>query len=250
MRRRPERRDPVSTAGSLAVHGVALFVAWWSATATPPEAQYVTYKIDLVSPPPAVQAKEQTEAQKKLVVERPEPQPEPEKKAPPPVTQPEKKKPTSANEKPAPPSKPTAKAAKTEKKATTTEAPKEKKSSESGEGIRVKMEGLRRDYPAYYNNIIVQMARCFRWDQGGNWSTVIDFVIRKSGKVTNIKVAQPSGNPVFDIQAMGAAECAGQGRLDSLPKDLPYDRLPVRFRITPSGGGGGPPSAEEEPENR
>jgi outer membrane biosynthesis protein TonB len=246
MRRRPPRRDPISVAGSVGVHGLAIFVAWWSATSTPRPAQFVTYKIDLVSPPPAIHADVVTQAQKKLVVERPQPQPKPEEKKAAPVTAPETKKP--AAKKPAPESKPTEKTGKTNEKATTTEKVSAK-SKQSGEDIRVKMEGLRRDYPAYYNNIIVQMARCFRWQQGGSWSTVIDFVIHRDGSVTNIKVADPSGNPVFDIQAMGAAECAGKGRLDSLPKDLPYDLLPVRFRFTPSGGGGGPPDTNQEAEH-
>ncbi len=253
MSRRPPRRDPMSMAGSFAVHGLAFFAAWWSATSNPPPTNFVTYKIDIVSPPPAVHAAKETVTKKKLVVERPNPQPEPKKKAPAPVTQPKKKAPAkSTAKKSTPEATPTAKAAKKNEKATTTEkvAPK-KKSAESGEGLRVKMEGLRRDYPAYYADIIRQMARCFRWDKGGDWSTVIYFVIQKDGSVKDIKVVQPSGNPVFDIQAMGAAECAGQGRLDSLPKDLPFDKLPVRFRIKPSGGvGGNPPNAEEEPENR
>lgn len=252
MSRRPPRRDPMSVAGSFAVHGLAFFAAWWSATSKPPPTNFLTYKIDIVSPPPAIHAKVETVAKKKLVVERPKPQPEPEKKGAPPVTQPKKKAAESTAKKPTPKATPTARAAKKNEKATTTEkVASKKKSKESGEGLRVKMEGLRRDYPAYYGDIIRQMARCFRWDKGGDWSTVIYFVIQRDGSVKDIKVVQPSGNPVFDIQAMGAAECAGQGRLDSLPKDLPFDKLPVRFRINPSGGvGGNPPNAQEEPENR
>ncbi len=237
MARKGRGPDGLSAFASVTVHGVALALAWYSTTSRPEPFQFLSYQIDLASPPPSVQAKEEAPAQKKLVVEHPEPpKPEPEKKeTPPPVTEPEKKK--VEPEKPKTESAPTQpKPAEKETKATTAEKPAEKK-TESGDDIRVRMEGLRRDYPEYYNNIIRQMTRCFRWQQGGNWATVIDFVIRKDGSVTDIKVAQPSGNPVFDIQAMGAAECAGEGRLDSLPPELPFDRLPVRFKINPSGGG-------------
>lgn len=244
MRRRPERRDPVSMAGSLAIHGLVVFVAWWSTMSARPTANFITYHIDLVSPPPTVQAAEKTPAEKKLVVEAPESQPKEKKAAPVVPPKSPKRPPPKAKPKPT-----TAVAGKRNKAAAGPNASKGKK-SESGEDIRVKMEGLRRDYPQYYNNIIVQMARCFRWQGSGNWSAIIDFVIRRDGSVTDIKVAQPSGNPVFDIDAMGAAECAGKGRLGALPKDLPYDRLPVRFRFTPSGGGGNPPNAAQEPENR
>lgn len=238
MRGHRDGPDRLSAVGSVAVHGLALALAWYTTTSRPQPFQFVTYKIDLVSPPPTMQAKEAAPAEKKLVVEHPE-EPEPEKKeTPAPVTEPEKKKAEAEKPKPKPKAEPTPpKTAEKEKKATTTEKTTDTKKKESGEDIRVRMEGLRRDYPQYYNNIIVQMSRCFRWQKGGDWATVIQFVIQKDGSVTDIKVAQPSGNPVFDIQAMGAAECAGEGRLDSLPPDLPFDKLPVRFKINPSGGG-------------
>ena len=231
---RKDRPDRLSAVGSVTIHGVALVLAWYSTTSRPQPFQFPTYQIDLVSPPPTVQAEEKAPAEKKLVVEHPDrPEPEPEKKeTTPPITEPKKKKvePEKPKAAPTPP-----KEAEKSKKATTTEKTTDKK-TESGDDIRVRMEGLQRDYPQYYNDIIRQMYRCFRWQGQGNWSTIIQFVIRRDGSVTDIKVAQPSGNPVFDIQAMGAAECAGEGRLDSLPKELPYDRLPVRFKINPSGG--------------
>ncbi len=246
MGRRPGRRDPLSMAGSVAIHGLVVGFAWWSTLSARPPAEFVTYKIDLVSPPPTVKAPEKTPAEKRLVVERPEAQPEPAKKKPAPVLEPKKPKPEPKKPKPTP----TAAVPGKKNKAAAGPVVVKGKKAESGEDIRVKMEGLRRDYPQYYNNIIVQMARCFRWDGGGAWLAVIEFVIHRDGKVTDIKVAQPSGNPIFDIDAMGAAECAGEGRLGPLPKDLPYDRLPVRFRFTPSTGGGNSPGAYQEPENR
>ncbi|MDX1647346.1 MAG: hypothetical protein R3304_09400, partial [Longimicrobiales bacterium] len=44
-----------------------------------------------------------------------------------------------------------------------------------------------------------------------------------------------SGNAAFDIEALGAVECAGQGRFGPLPEELPYDRFPVRFTFRPLG---------------
>jgi TonB family protein len=103
----------------------------------------------------------------------------------------------------------------------------------SGEDINVRMEGLRRDYPAYYGNIIRQMDRCFRWRQGGRWEAVVTFVIRSDGTISDLDLVQGSGNMAFDTQALGAVECAGQGRLGPLPDELPYDQLPVQFRFSP-----------------
>jgi TonB family protein len=97
------------------------------------------------------------------------------------------------------------------------------------------MEGLRRDYPEYYNNIIRQITRCFaRRTQRGNWETVVDFVIQRDGTVRDIRFANRSGNTVFDFEAMEAVECAGQpGRLGALPPELPYESQPIRFQFRP-----------------
>jgi len=44
-----------------------------------------------------------------------------------------------------------------------------------------------------------------------------------------------SGSTAFDFEAIGAVECAGQGRFGQLPDELPYDRLPVQFDFRPPG---------------
>jgi hypothetical protein len=44
-----------------------------------------------------------------------------------------------------------------------------------------------------------------------------------------------SGSTAFDFEAIGAVECAGQGRFGQLPDELPYDRLPVQFDFRPTG---------------
>ena len=102
----------------------------------------------------------------------------------------------------------------------------------SGDDINIQMEGLQRDYPEYYQRIIVEIRRCFRWREGGGWSTRVRFEIGRAGSVSNIRVVQPSGNVIFDIEAEGAIECAG-GRFGELPETLQLDRLPVEFVFTP-----------------
>ncbi len=44
-----------------------------------------------------------------------------------------------------------------------------------------------------------------------------------------------SGNTAFDFEAMGAVDCAGNGRFGPLPEDLPYDRFPIKFSFRPQG---------------
>lgn len=106
--------------------------------------------------------------------------------------------------------------------------------------IAVRMEGLRRDYPAYYREILAQIQACFRWQGGGNWTTVLRFVITSDGRIpgASIQRHQGSGHLAFDLAAVGAVECAGAGRLSPLPSDLPFDELPVQFTFSPMGGGG------------
>ena len=99
------------------------------------------------------------------------------------------------------------------------------------------MEGLRRDFPVYYENIIRQIHRCFRWTAGGNWETTVYFVIRPDGSVTGLDFVKKSGNAQFDFEALGAVECAGKGRFGALPEELPWDQLPIQFKFRPGGGG-------------
>jgi hypothetical protein len=107
---------------------------------------------------------------------------------------------------------------------------------ESGEDINVRLEGVRRDYPAYYNNIITQIHRCFRWTGQGSWETTVKFVIREDGSVSDLDFVKKSGNTTFDFEAMGAVDCAGRGRFGPLPEELPFEVLPVQFNFRPTGG--------------
>jgi outer membrane biosynthesis protein TonB len=244
--RRFDPFDRRSWVGSVAIHAVAVGVVVYATAPTAPLPRFTTYQIELVSPPPARQTPEPEAAQAKLVVERPNPAPPAEAKEAP-VVKPVPKKPTP---------KPTA-SKETSTSTTVKEPGKEKRSAgapdakkssskEGGEGINVRLEGLRRDYPQYYANIILQIDRCFRPPtDAGKLVATIYFVIDHDGSVSDLSIAKKSGDPAFDYLAMGAVECAGKGRFGPLPKDVPYDRLPVQFTFTPAGSGGGSPPAPQ-----
>ena len=56
----------------------------------------------------------------------------------------------------------------------------------------------------------------------------------RTGIIGKLHVNPESAFP-FDFEAIGAVECAGQGRFGQLPDELPYDRLPVQFDFRPPG---------------
>lgn len=228
--RRHDPFDKQSAAFSVALHVVLLLIAWASTLYEPPEIEFITYEIELVSPPPTEQAQEEAPAVEEMTVETPDPtppeppEPEPEEEVTveqddPPPPEPEPEPVTEITDDPTP--------------ATTTEEPPED-AVESGEDINIRIEGVRRDYPAYYNTILRQIRACFRPPREGNWETTILFFIERDGTVTDMDFVSRSGNFEFDFAAMGAVECAGRGRLGPLPEDFPFDRLPVRFDFRPN----------------
>jgi outer membrane biosynthesis protein TonB len=230
---------------SLALHAAVFAVGWLSTFYEPEVVEFVTYEIELVSPSPAVQADVAELAAEEIVVERPEAreEPEPEPEPPPPQREdprprpepaPRESEPQPEPQRPSPPAEEPRPTAEEARLATTTETPPED-ARESGEGINVRLEGIRRDYPAYYDNIIRQIQRCFRWQGGGSWETTIYFAIRRDGTAADIEFVTRSGSSAFDFEAMGAIDCAGQGRFGPLPEDLPYDRLPIQFSFRPMG---------------
>jgi len=231
--------DKRSMGLSAGLHVVLLAIAWLSTLARPSELEFITYEIEMVSPPPAAQAEEVEEATEELVVERPDPDPtppEPEGEEVVPVEEPKEEQtdpPREEREEPA------VQRPEPDEEVTLASAPDEvpdEVPEESGEGINVRIEGLRRDYPVYYENIIRQIRRCHRWLEGGSWETTIFFWITRDGTATDIEFEKRSGNNAFDFEAMGAVDCAGRGRFGPLPEDLPYDRFPIRFQFRPSGG--------------
>ena len=235
-RRRLDPFDKRSMALSGAFHFAILALGWASTLYEPPVIAFETYEIELVSPPPAQQAEVTTPATEEIVVERPDPEPtppEPEVEDVVPVEEPDPE-PDPPPEPEEQPEETTPEVAEEVAVATApTEAPEEEPEV-TGEDLNVRIEGLRRDYPQYYENIIRQIQRCFRWRQGGNWETTVFFYIDRDGYAQDIQFVTRSGSTSFDFESMGAVECAGQGRFGALPEDVPYERFPVRFRFRPA----------------
>ncbi len=237
--RRTGGRPPTrSLVGSLLVHGVVGTLALLVAMREPMPLTFITYEVEIVSPPASPQEAEETTPapEEEFVVERPEEAPvqEPQAEIPTPEAEPAPAEPEPEPEEEAePPPEPEA-----EPEPTPTASEEVSEEELTGEDIEVRMEGLRQDFPQYYENIIRQIRRCFRPPPGipSSLTTEVYFVIRQDGTVRDVRFLQQSGNPDFDFEALGAVgDCAGQGRFGPLPADYPYESLPIIFDFRPSG---------------
>ena len=231
--RQPSRRamgkGPVI--GSVAVHSVAILLAWLAAASSPEVPDFVLIEIEFISPPAAELGDETTPPPpEELVIETPlDPVPEPQEEIPPVTVEEE----TPVEETPRPEeTAPPPDVEVVEDLGPTTSPDPDPDVETPGEDLNVRMEGLRRDYPEYYNNIIRQMDRCIRWRGNEDLHAQVYFVINRDGSVSGVDILEPSRSIAYDIQAMEAAECAGRpGRLGSLPETLSFDRLEVKFNI-------------------
>ncbi len=226
MRKR-ERPGLKSLYASAGVHVVAVVLAWTAQVSTIDPMDFITYQITLVSPPPADEAPEpEPVIEEEIVVETPEPVPVEEL---PPVVEED----TRVEERPVPTPTPTP----PEPEPVEEAGDPEPTETVSGEDLNIRMEGLRRDFPEYYSNIQRQIQRCFEYRGGGRLETSVIFYISRDGTVrgSSIDFYERSGNVNFDYAAMGAVECAGNGRFGPLPEELGWDRLPILFTFTPRG---------------
>jgi len=215
-----------SALGSVLVHAAMMAVALGVAASGPDISDFVSYNIELVSMPGPDLGELVVEAPPSPASEAPAPTPQPVVKEP----EPRKETPEPAEPAPTPP-KPT--------QARPNPSSGESSKAESAEAVNIRIEGLRRDYPVYYNNIILQIKRCFRWQGQGSPETEVYFVINTDGTVSDLRFVRQSGNPTFDYEALGAIECAGlPDRFGPLPEDLPFDRLPIRFTFRPGNAAG------------
>lgn len=241
--------DRRSLGFSLSIHVLALVVLIWVVPALAREPiVYQSIEIRVVSAPPVAAPPPEEETpppapQEELVVETPEerveeeeapipveeeaPPPEPEETPPP---EPEETPPPEVEDPPPP-------------------APAESEESDEedgGEDINVRLEGLRRDHPAYYDNIIRQIERCFRPPDSGDREAVVRFMVREDGSVADIGMVERSGSFIFDLEVQAAIECAGRpGRLGPLPQGYAWDVLPVQFTFRPGSDRSSTRHAEE-----
>ena len=237
VRRRPRRRavgrGPVI--GSAFVHTAAIFLAWWTSAVPREVPDFVVYEIELISPAAAELGEQTPPPPEELVIETPfNPVPEPQEETPPPVIdeEPPVEEPPQPEETPAPPDVESV----VDPIAPTSPDP-DPDVETPGEDLNVRMEGIERDYPEYYNNIIRQMQRCFRWRGEEDLRAAVYFVINRDGSVSEVDIRESSRSIAFDIEAMGAAECAGsRNRLGPLPEALPFDQLPIVFYFEPRAG--------------
>ncbi len=224
-RERPGRRPLFASAG---VHVVAVLGAFLAQVSDPDFPEFQTIAITLISPPPAQEAPEpEPVVEEEVIVETPEAVLEEE---PPPVVEEDVREEERPTPTPTPPPPDPVE-----------EAGDPEPSEElSGEDINVRMEGLRRDFPEYYLNIQRQIRRCFEYKGGGRLETSVIFYISRDGTVNGrtIEFFERSGNVNFDFAAMGAVECAGNGRFGPLPEELGWDRLPILFTFRPPGDDG------------
>jgi len=237
---RPDRR---AVLGSIAVHAVALIVVFLTTALRPEPPVFIIYEMDIVSPD-ALEEGELTPPapEEELVLETPdEPEPEPEEEIPELTLQDEiTPDPEPVPDEPIEREEPEPEEVPVEEEVVVATSPDPDPTEENpGADINVRMEGLQRDYPAYFENIVLQMRRCFRPPQGSTARATLQFVIRSDGSVDDIRVVEGSGDAAFDLIAMGAVECAGRGRFGPLPAEMPFEAFPVRFKFDPSGIGGG-----------
>ncbi len=229
QRRQAMGKGPVI--GSAAVHAAAILMAWWISSATNQVPDFMVFEVELISPPAAELGDVTPPPPEELVIETPFAVPEPQEETPAPVIEDEApaEEPPQSEETAAPPDVEQV----TDPIAPTSPNP-DPDVETPGEDLNVRLAGLRRDYPEYYNNIIRQMNRCFRWRGPEDLTATVYFVINRDGSVSEVDILESSRSIAFDIEAMGAAECAGRrDRLGPLPEDLPFDQLRVSFDFIP-----------------
>jgi len=233
---------------SAALHLSGFAVGWWLHKAEFKAPVYESYEITIVSVAdpdrPEVIAIPEPDP---LVVETPDPQPpapEPEPPPPQPTPEPDRREAPRPEPAPRPPEPRPAEPPRPQPERPTpptpqTQAPAAAASPDANVDLNIRMEGLQRDFPAYYAQILAAMRVCFRPPPGfERISTVVRFEIERDGSIRSrsIMVHQRSGAGAFDLRAVEAVECAGQNaRISPLPDEIPGARLPVQFTFTTSG---------------
>ena len=102
----------------------------------------------------------------------------------------------------------------------------------------VNLQGMPFPFEGYLENLVEQVVR--RWARPAFATPLraeVSFTILRDGTVRNIKIAVPSRNFTFDMEAMGAIESAGRARaFGPLPTGFEADSLPMIFYFAPRTG--------------
>ncbi len=241
--RNPLRPDRGPVFASLGLHVVVVLGAWALHASMFSPVEYVAYEITMVSVadpdlPEVIDLPDPTD----LVVETPDPvtqPPEPEPEPTPPTPEPDpvptprpepREQPQPEPARPDPPPRQPPPAEQPPPAATETGA---------NVDLAVRMEGLQRDFPAYYARILAAISTCWRSPPGvERVSAVLRFEIERDGTIrsSSIQPFRRSGHGVFDLRAVQAVECAGDNqRIPPLPDEIPGDRLPIQFTFTTTG---------------
>jgi TonB family protein len=92
--------------------------------------------------------------------------------------------------------------------------------------------GIDFPYPAYLKNIMNQVYLRFTAPTDSRLVAEVAFLIRRDGRVTDLRIVRRSGSYAFDLEAQGAIEAAAKS-FGPLPPGFPDDVLPVVFSFDP-----------------
>lgn len=108
-------------------------------------------------------------------------------------------------------------------------------SSPGGEGIDLRLQGLRCPSTGYCENIVRQLYRYFRNPGGSTGEADVFFAINRDGSVSDIRLLSSKGSTTFRLSALEAVEQAGRNKaFGALPPAFQSDQLPVSFYFRPA----------------
>lgn len=226
------RRAPIHLGGplgmSVALHLLAVALAFVVSRERSMEALPPIYRVDIVAAPPGERAIGEVTPEPAPVTPpaaAPVAPPTPRERALPLAKAVPKK--TAARSTPVPPA---------DKPLPKTAAPKAGGGPIGGSGTdvaTVHTEGIEFPFPGYLNNIVRQIALNFKpGDTNSALRAEVMFLIYRDGSVKIVRFVTRSGSYAFDLEAQGAIESAGPN-FGRLPDGFRDDVLPVVFSFDP-----------------
>jgi len=108
---------------------------------------------------------------------------------------------------------------------------------EGGRGTdvaNVQLRGIDFPYQGYLDNVVRQIAVRFQPDDARSHTAEVFFKINRDGTIADLRLVRRSGDFLFDQEALGSVEAAGQSRaFGPLPSGFSDDILPVFFSFDP-----------------